>query len=185
MKRIITLLAIALSASYSYANFTLGFGVVAADQIATSPKNNEQVSDENGEGLVFRIGGDITSNASRAHTLELEITGLVYEQDGRNLYFNTNMLNYTYNRFFENKIYIGAGGGIGLGIVNIDKDIKDVGLGLAYQGIAKAGLHFFDRSVLVGLSYRWLGYSDLKIDDEPIVEAGDNQLLAAEVTFRF
>jgi hypothetical protein len=185
MKKIILLISLLATASMSYANFTMGLGIVTSDRLATAPSNKESINDENGEGLAFRIGGDITSNASRAHSLELEITGLAYEDNGKNLYLNTNMINYSYTRFFESRIFVTGGVGLGLAMANIDKDIKDLGFGLGYQGFVKTGLTFYDRAVLVGVAYRWLGYSDLKFDDSVIVENGDNGLISVEATIRF
>ncbi len=92
MKSLILLISILLTTSSSFA-LTLGIGAVASDKMNTSSSNNESVHDDMGEGLVLRIGGDITSNEKRAHSLEQEITGLLFEEDDRKLYLNTNMLN--------------------------------------------------------------------------------------------
>ena len=184
MKSLILLISILLTTSSSFA-LTLGIGAVASDKMNTSSSNNESVHDDMGEGLVLRIGGDITSSEKRAHSLELEITGLLFEEDDRKLYLNTNMLNYTYTRFFENHIFLSGGLGAGVSIANVDKDINDLGLGFTYQTIAKTGFHFWDQSILIGVAYRCLNYADLKLGNSTIVDSGDNHLIALEATFRF
>ena len=158
---------------------------VVGDDLSTAPSNNEQVSASHGEGFAFSVGGDFYSDTDTALTMELELTALLYEDAGDDLYLSTSMLNITYNHFFDEYFYIGAGGGLGLGMANVDRDINDLGFGFAYQGVIKAGMHFWDKGLLIGIAYRFLGYTDIKFDDSTIVEAGNNNLISVEATLRF
>ena len=132
MKRLILLLSILVSSSLN-ADFTLSTGVAFMDQLATSSNNSEKINDDSGIGTYLRIGGDVAEHENSLHTIDLEASLYRFSENNRDLFFNTDMLNYSYTHFFKYDIYATAGAGLGIAIANINKDINDIGFGFAYQ----------------------------------------------------